>query len=70
MSATETARAHLFFTGLGPILLLCTYPSITDERLVEKLRFKGVDKFLAYEVELAAVRARYEDTLDRNCSRS
>ena len=36
MSATEPAKAYLIFTGSGPILLLCTYPSVTDERLIEK----------------------------------
>jgi hypothetical protein len=57
---TRTAiRAYLIFTGTGPILVLSTYPSLTDERLVEKLRYKGIDKFLAYEVDLEAVRARY-----------
>jgi hypothetical protein len=57
---TRTAiRAYLIFTGTGPILVLSTYPSLTDERLVEKLRYKGIDKFLAYEVDLEAVRVRY-----------
>ena len=53
-------RAYLIFTGSGPILILSTYPSLTDERLVDKLRYKGIDKFIAYEVDLDAVRARYE----------
>jgi hypothetical protein len=52
-------RAYLFFTGTGPILVLSTYPELTDERLVDKLRYKGIDKFIAYEVELTAVEARY-----------
>ena len=57
---TRTAiRAYLIFTGTGPILVLSTYPTLTDERLVGKLRYKGIDKFLAYEVDLEAVRARY-----------
>ena len=57
-------RAYLIFTGTGPILVLSTYPKLTDERLVEKLRYKGIDKFLAYEVELAAVKARYPESFD------
>jgi hypothetical protein len=57
-------QAYLLFTGTGPILLLCTYPTVTDDRLVEKLRYKGIDKFLAYEVDLDAVKRRYEDTFD------
>ena len=53
------SRAYLIFTGTGPILVLSTYPQLTDERLVAKLRYKGIDKFIAYEVDLVAVEARY-----------
>jgi hypothetical protein len=61
--SSET-RAYLIFTGSGPILVLSTYPSLTDERLVSKLRYKGIDKFLAYEVHLDAVKQRYEGSFD------
>ena len=64
MSASESPKAHLIFTGSGPILLLCTYPSVTDERLVEKLRYKGIGNFIAYEVDLEAVRTRYEHSYE------
>ncbi|MGH9380063.1 MAG: hypothetical protein ACRD2Z_05575 [Thermoanaerobaculia bacterium] len=57
-------RAYLIFTGTGPIVALSTYPEITDERLLDKLRFKGIDKFIAYEVELEAVRQRYSHAYD------
>jgi hypothetical protein len=60
MSPKAVARAYLIFTGTGPILVLSTYPKLTDKRLVEKLRYKGIDKFIAYEVDLEAVKARYE----------
>ncbi len=53
-------RAYLLFTGTGPILVLSSYPRLTDERLVAKLRYKGIDKFIAYEVALAAVEGRYQ----------
>jgi hypothetical protein len=52
-------RAYLIFTGSGPILILTTYPELSDERLVSKLRYKGIDKFIAYEVHLDAVKERY-----------
>jgi len=52
-------RAYLIFTGSGPILVLATYPALTDDRLVSKLRYKGIDKFIAYEVQLDAVKERY-----------
>ena len=57
-------RAYLVFMGSGPILLLSTYPKLTDERLVSKLRYKGIDKFIAYEVDLEAVKARYEQSYE------
>ena len=60
MSTTAGMRAYLIFTGSGPILVLSTYPELKDERLVSKLRYKGIDKFIDYEVDLDAVRGRYE----------
>jgi hypothetical protein len=59
-----SVRAYLVFMGSGTILLLSTYPELTDERLVGKLRYTGIDKFIAYEVEMDAVRARYADSFD------
>lgn len=54
-------RAFLIFTGTGPILVLSTYPKLTDERLVTKLRHKGIDKFIAYSVDLEAVKGCYPE---------
>jgi hypothetical protein len=64
MSPKRSMRAYLIFTGGGPILVLSTYPKLTDMRLVEKLRYKGIDRFFAYEVDLDAVRAPYEHSFD------
>jgi len=52
-------RAYLIFTGSGPILILTTFPSVTDERLVAKLRHKGIAKFIAYEVPPERTRKLY-----------
>lgn len=59
MIQSADLKAYLIFTGTGPILVLSTYPSLEDARLVDKLRFKGIDKYIAYEVDLAAVKSRY-----------
>jgi len=59
LSAHRQIRPYLIFTGTGPILVLSTYPRLTDERLIEKLRYKGITKFIAYEVDLRAVVERY-----------
>ena len=62
--ATHPMHAYLIFTGSGPILLLSTYPALTDERLIDKLRYKGIDKLIAYEVHLDAVKERYERSFE------
>ncbi len=64
MNENPAMRAYLIFTGSGPILVLSTYSALTDERLVSKLRYKGIDKFIAYEVNLDAVRSRYEHSFE------
>ncbi len=64
MTEPAPIRAYLIFTGSGPILTLSTYPAVTDERLVAKLRYKGIDKFLAYEVALDAVARRYPEAFE------
>src|SRR3954452_23283488 len=66
--SSRPIRAYIVFAGSGPLLILSTFPKLTDERLVSKLRYKGIDKFIAYEVDLAAVRDRYADAFD-NISR-
>lgn len=64
MSPEAKPRAYLIFTGTGPILTLSTYPKLTDERLVAKLRYKGIDKFIAYQVDLDAVEDRYPSSYE------
>ena len=52
-------KAGIFFTGTGPILLLTTYESLDDPKLVEKLTQKGIKKYIAYEVPEDLVKQRY-----------
>lgn len=52
-------RSFLIFTGSGPVLILTTFPEVDDPRLVGKLRHKGIQKFIAYEVPLERVRSLY-----------
>lgn len=52
-------RAYIVFSGTGPILILTTYPALTDQRLVDKLGHKGILKFIAYEIPLEVVRKIY-----------
>ena len=52
-------RSYIVFSGTGPILILTTYPALTDARLVDKLRHKGILKFIAYEVPIEVVKRIY-----------
>ena len=57
-------RAGIIFTGTGPILILTTYTSFEDEKLIEKLNLKGIKKFIAYEVPVDLVREKYGQQFD------
>ena len=52
-------KAGIIFTGTGPILILTTYSSFEDQALVEKLARKGIMKFMAFELDVNTVAARY-----------
>jgi hypothetical protein len=52
-------KAGIFFTGTGPILILTTYNSLDDSKLIEKLSSKGIKKFIAYEVSEDSVKEKY-----------
>jgi predicted ABC-type ATPase len=52
-------KAGIFFTGTGPILILTTYASLNDPKLIDKLTQKGIKKFIAYEVPEDLVKQRY-----------
>ena len=52
-------KAGILFTGTGPILILTTYASFNDSKLIEKLASKGIKKFIAYEVPEEKVKETY-----------
>lgn len=57
-------KAGVFFTGSGPILILTSYDSLTSPNLVRKLSAKGIRKFIAFEVPVETVRAKYGTHFD------
>ena len=57
-------KAGIFFTGTGPILILTSYESLADLKLAEKLSFKGIKKFIAYEVSLDGLKQKYGKHFD------
>jgi len=52
-------KAGIFFTGTGPILILTTFESLKDPKLVQKLDQKGIKKYIAYEIPEDLVKQRY-----------
>ena len=52
-------RSYLVLTENGPLLLLTSMNSITEETLLDSLRGKGIDKFIAYEVPVDKVHEFY-----------
>ncbi|MEW6140101.1 MAG: hypothetical protein AB1733_17900 [Thermodesulfobacteriota bacterium] len=52
-------KAGIFFTGSGPILILTSHESFTDEKLISKLEAKGIKKFIAYEVPAEDLKRKY-----------
>jgi len=57
-------KAGIYFTGSGPILILTSYESLAEPRLIEKLRAKGIKKFIAYEVPVEMVKQKYGNHYD------
>jgi hypothetical protein len=52
-------KAGIIFTGSGPLLVLTSYDSFTNPKFVEKMKAKGVKKFMGYEVPLEICQKRY-----------
>ncbi len=52
-------KAGIIFTGSGPILILTSYDSFTDKDIVEKLKAKGIKKFVVRELPVDLVKRKY-----------
>jgi len=52
-------KAGIVFTGTGPILILTTYESFKDPKLISKLEAKGIKKYIAAELPLDRVKQKY-----------
>ena len=52
-------KGGIIFTGTGPILILTSYESFEDPKLVAKLEVKGIKKFIATELPLEKIKEKY-----------
>ena len=52
-------KSFLVLTENGPLLVLTSMNTITEENLLDSLHGKGIDKFIAYEVPVERVHEFY-----------
>jgi hypothetical protein len=52
-------KAGIVFSGSSPLLILTSYQSFTDAKFVDKLKAKGVMKFIAFEVPVEQAKSKY-----------
>ena len=57
-------KAVIVFTGTGPLLILNSFPSSDDPSFVNKLKAKGIMKFISFEVPIEQCKEVYESTFD------
>ena len=56
---SETMNVFLLVAGGGPMVILTSYPSVTDPGLLRKLAARGITKFVAFEIPLEKAQERY-----------
>jgi hypothetical protein len=52
-------KAAIFVNGSGAILILTSHESLYDDVFRRKLRAKGIEKYIAFEVPIELVKERY-----------
>jgi len=52
-------KALMIITGSGPMLVLSSHEKPDDQVFLGKLKAKGIEKFLAYELPWEEVKERY-----------
>jgi hypothetical protein len=57
-------KTALLFTGSGPLVIATSHRSLTDASLLDKLRAKGIEKFIAYELPVDLAKERYGGHFD------
>jgi len=52
-------KAYYMITASGPMVVLTSYNSIINPELLERIQAKGINKFIAYELPIEEVKAKY-----------
>ena len=61
-------KVFMLYWGTGPLVILTSHDSITTPALVQRLRDKGIEKFVAYEIAEQLARERYGGHFDVVCN--
>ncbi len=54
-----TMKSMLLLTASGALIILTSYASAEDQRLLKKLELKGIEKFVAFDIPLDLAKERY-----------
>ena len=57
-------KAYILFPGSGPLVVLTSHEGIMDPVLLKKLKSKGINKFIAFEIPMEAAKAKYGGHFD------
>jgi len=57
-------KAYFVFTAVGPLVILTSYDFIKNPELLERLKAKGLKKFIACEVSVELCQAKYMTHFD------
>jgi hypothetical protein len=55
----HSMKAAIIFTGTGPILILTSYNSLDDSKLLAKLKAKGISKCIISEIPVDKAKTLY-----------
>ncbi|MBN2611651.1 MAG: hypothetical protein JXB00_08850 [Bacteroidales bacterium] len=57
-------KAGIIFAGSGPVLMMTSHKSFSDQKMIDKLEKKGIRKFICYEVPVDLVKKKYGNHFD------
>lgn len=60
-------KAYFIYTAIGPLVILTSYDSVTNPKLLERLNSKGISKFIACEVPIELAKTRYGNHFNIVC---
>ena len=52
-------KTFMLYTGSGPLAILTSFGSVTEGPLLERLKAKGINKFICYEIPTELAKERY-----------